>query len=55
MHPAGGRSRRHRSTEHALGGLLRDFAKSAEDLGGLLDLSPDIVDGLRDMAIFLPG
>lgn len=28
---------------------------SAEDLGVLLDLSPDIVDGLRDMAIFPPG
>ena len=28
---------------------------SAEDLGVLLDLSPGIVDGLRDMAIFPPG
>src|SRR5262245_1807960 len=28
---------------------------SAEDLGVLLDLSPDIVDGLRGMAIFPPG
>jgi len=28
---------------------------SAEDLGVLLDLSPDIVDGMRDMAIFPPG
>jgi DNA uptake protein ComE-like DNA-binding protein len=28
---------------------------SAEDLGVLLDLSPDSVDELRDMAIFLPG
>jgi DNA uptake protein ComE-like DNA-binding protein len=28
---------------------------SAEDLGVLLDLSPAMVDGLRDMAIFVPG
>lgn len=28
---------------------------SAEDLGVLLDLPPATVDGLRDMAIFLPG
>jgi DNA uptake protein ComE-like DNA-binding protein len=28
---------------------------SAGDLGVLLDLSPDIVDGLRDTAIFPPG
>jgi DNA uptake protein ComE-like DNA-binding protein len=28
---------------------------SADDLGVLLDLSPDIVDGMRDMAIFPPG
>ena len=27
---------------------------SAEDLRVLLDLSPDIVDGLRDLAIFPP-
>jgi DNA uptake protein ComE-like DNA-binding protein len=28
---------------------------SAEDLGVLLDLPPATVDGLRDMAVFLPG
>jgi DNA uptake protein ComE-like DNA-binding protein len=28
---------------------------SAEELGVLLDLSPGIVDGLQDMAIFPPG
>jgi hypothetical protein len=28
---------------------------SAEDLGLLLDVSPDFVDGLRDLAVFPPG